>query len=241
MLVRPDGVVIEVHTTLPGVEVGRGGDAGFARLEGASLVEKVGSLPGSCFVPSHELLVAHCLVHGLVQHGSAPLAYPGMRMLADLIDLGLAGPRGEELAGRAHALVERQLLRGEVASAVTLCRALVAGEGASLLCPGAEDGPARLLRHVLAGPVDERYRDALRWRAISGLDGPPRSLHGWVDELRQAVLITRGQVEVMHGPQRNEWGYVFWRVVRPLQLLVRLPRYAVGALWHRMSVRRHAT
>lgn len=235
-LVRADGVAVEVHTALPNVDAG-GDGGGFDALLAAGLLKPATALPASCLVPSREVLAAHCLVHGLVQHLGAPQSYPAMRMLADLVDLGLAGPLGDELGEQAGRLVSRSLAREDVEAAKALCRALVAGAAAALLAPGRDDPPARLLRHVLAGAVDSRYRDTLRWRAITGLDGPRRSLRGWLGELRQAVFITRGQVEVMHGPQRGEWGYAFWRLLRPLQLMARLPRYAWQAARHRLSLR----
>jgi len=231
----PRGVPVEVHTRLPGVALPGAADATFEALEGAGLLTREGGAEG-WLLPARELLVAHCLVHGLVQHGTAPLSYPPMRMVADLVDLGVGTPGDQALMSAVASLVGGRLPPEALAAVGELCRVLRAGTAAHLLA-GADDGAARLLRHALAGPVDRRYQQALRWRAILGVAGEPRTVGGWLRELGQALWLTPGQVEVMHGPQRSAWGVAFWRLVRPLELLLRLPRYAWGAVRHRWGRR----
>ncbi len=235
-LLSPDGVAVEVHIALPGVA----DDAAFEELAASGLLERWPPLAGEGYLPTRALLVAHCLAHGLLQHGSAPQAYPPLRMLADLVDLGLAGPDGAALGEEAYPLLSKRLPHWAVAAACSLCRALAAGEAGAVLAEDAESGAGLLLRHVLAGPVDRRYQEALRWSAIAGLDGTPRSLRQWLGELWQALYLTRGQVELMHGPQSSRWGTFYWRLRRPLDIAVRLPRYAWAALRHLLARRRSA-
>lgn len=230
----PSGVPVEVHTTLPGVVLpGARADATFDALQGAGLLGPA-PLGGNVRLPKPELLVAHGLVHGLVQHGATPLAYPPMRMLADLVDLGVGTAGDEALLAAGASLAARRLPPAAVAAVAMLCRALRAGETERLLS-GPDSGAARLLRHVLAGPSDRRYQDALRFQSLFG--GPERSVSTFLRDVRQALWITPGQVELMHGPQRGAWGVMFWRLVRPLELLLRLPRYAWGAVRHRWGRR----
>jgi hypothetical protein len=227
-LLAPSGMAVEVHTALPGVA----GDATFQELLAAGLLERCHGLAGEGYLPKRRLLVAHCLAHGLLQHGLAPQAYPPARMLADLVDLGLAGEEGARLGEEAYPLLVARLPQEAVTAACSLGRVLAAGEADKLLADNPNSTAGVLLRHVLAGPVDQRYQEALRWSAIAGLDGTPRSLRQWLGELWQALYLTRGQVEVMHGPQASQWGYLYWRARRPLELALRLPRYAWAALRH---------
>ncbi len=232
-LLTPAGVPVEVHTAVPGVRLsGRQGDATFDALLDAGLLVAPRDGEGAYLLPCHELLLAHCLAHGLWQHATAPLAYPPMRMLADLVDLGLAA--SAELEAQAAALVAGAVPREAVAAAAALGAALAAGPSDELLA-STDDGAPRLLRHLLAGPVDGQYQRALRFHALRGLVGmaPGRLLA----ELRQALWLSRAQVELMHGPQRSAWGYLGVRLQRPFALCVHLVRYAGAALGHRLRTR----
>ncbi len=88
-LVHPDLGTIELHLKLVGVRPA-GGTRSFTfdSLDGAGLLHPAPAMPENVRVPSRAVLVAHLLVHGLVQHGLAPASYPLLRLPADLLDLG---------------------------------------------------------------------------------------------------------------------------------------------------------
>ncbi len=122
-IVHPAGGVLEVHRLMLGVRPDAGGSATVASLERAGLLTPAPGLPG-CFLPAHEALMAHALVHGIGQHGFWPDSYPLLRTLADLIDLGFH--QEEALAERATGLVARDVNPEEAEAVQDLCRALAA-------------------------------------------------------------------------------------------------------------------
>lgn len=235
MLVGAGGLVLELHVALPGVHLPAGA-ASLAALEDAGLLEAYPELPGRCFLPTPELLLAHVLVHGVAQHGFAPLAYPFTRMLADLIDLGLGSPDGEELLGRAAPLISGEINGAEGAALRTLCTALAAGD-VSLVEEERSDLPeAVLLRHAVLGPLDKEYQAALKLRGLVPF-ASRRSAKAWLAALRQAVFVTDGQIVMMHGAPTNRAVRLWWRLCRPFQLLWRLVGYLGAAVALRLRGR----
>ena len=141
---RGEGEIVEIHRFLPGVRAP--GSRRFVTLEvlaSSGLLVELPDWPAPASVPAPAILAAYVLVHGLAQHGFGPRAYPLTRMLADLIDLGLAGPDGKRLMAEAHAWTERHVTAEEAHAVLILVRQLVAGRVE----------PAPLLSHVLARPA----------------------------------------------------------------------------------------
>jgi len=202
-LVHPGLGELEIHDRLPGLSPpgGRGstggavGAAGYDDLAGAGALEPCswphrstdasragGASPATLRVPSRPVLLAHALVHGLVQHGWAPRSYPPWRGVSDWIDLGLGQADGDTLLAAASAWIGGSLAAEEERAARRLCTLLVAGRpealtdwadradpadrpgGAEGVGPSDRDGAlaAALGRHLLAGPLDATYRRSLR-------------------------------------------------------------------------------
>jgi hypothetical protein len=226
------GAVLELHRLVLGVRPGGSGggrSADFDTLDRAGLLRPVGpeaGLPGDVRLPAPEVLAAHCLVHGLVHHGARPDAYPAMRMLADLVDLGIAGDGGEALARRAAELTAADVTAVEAAAVAGLCRRLAAGAGA--LWTGGDSPEARLLDHLVGGVFDPAYRDALRLGSLAPLSDRGR-LRRVLAEAAGSLWLTRGQVDAIYGRPAGRWGYLGRRLARPFDLLGRLLRYARAA------------
>ena len=230
-IAHPLGGVIEIHRLIPGVRLDGTASATAEALEDRGLLEPVPGLPGRCSVPSREVQAAHTLVHGLGQHGWWPDSYPLLKMVADLVDLGLH--EDADLARHAADFVARDVAASEAEAVRRLCGALV--DGADLTA--GETGEAVLLRHILAGRLDERYASSLRlglFRAQPSDRAEPVRL---VRSLLAAVFLTRAQIDAIYGPPRHPLGYLARRAARPFDLLLRLGRYGARSLWLKVSGR----
>jgi hypothetical protein len=226
--VHPHGGIVEVHRLVLGVRPAGGASATLGALAEHGLLRPAPHLPGSCSTPAPAVLAAHALVHGIGQHGYWPASYSLLKMIADLIDLGFHADA--ELARNAAALVAGDVTAGEAAAVRSLCAALAAG--ADLLAPGADPSspPALLLRHILAGRLDEEYAESLRlgfFRAQPSDRGPAERL---LRSVLGAVFLTRVQIDAIYGPPRRPSGYLLRRLARPFDLLRRLVRYGARAV-----------
>jgi Uncharacterised nucleotidyltransferase len=226
-LASPDGIV-EVHRVVLGVRVRGRRSATLDELERAGLLTALPGLPGRAALPVPAVAAAHALVHGIAQHGWSPIAYSLLKMIADLVDLGLAGPEGEALAARAAGWVATDVAAGEVEAARRLAAALAAGEdlpgwGAS---PAA---PALLLRHALAGRLDERYERSLRLSQFRRQPSDRPAAVRLAGALAATVWLSRARVDAIYGPPRHRLGYLGRQLGRPLDLLARLGRYGLNA------------
>ncbi|HET9767772.1 MAG TPA: nucleotidyltransferase family protein [Thermoanaerobaculia bacterium] len=210
---------VEVHRHLPGVAVPPSSRfATFDDVAAAGWLVQWHELAPGASRPAPHVVVAHALAHALAQHGFSPSAYPQLRLLADLIDLGIAGDDGESLLAAALPLVERWVPAEEVNAAGEACRLLSTGRPTDL----DGDAPAvLLLRHMLAGALDERYLQALKLEALAHPLHQGKRLAGWWAAARQALVLSPAQVDRIYGPQRSRWGYRRWRLLRPLDLLRR--------------------
>jgi len=152
-----DGVV-EVHRMLLGVRVAGKRSATADDLDREGLLQALPALAGHpAAMPVPAVAAAHALVHGIGQHGWTPHAYSLLKMIADLVDLGFAGPDGPALAALAARWTARDLAPEEVAAARRLCAALAAGTAGSAETVGTAEtariagtlgavGPARAAR-----------------------------------------------------------------------------------------------
>ena len=210
---------VEVHRHLPGLAAPASSRfATFDDLAAAGELVPWPELAPAASRPAPHVIVAHALAHALAQHGFSPSAYPQLRLLADLIDLGIARDDGKSLLAAALPLVERWVPPEEVASAGEACGLLAAG----LLADLDGDAPAiLLLRHMLAGALDERYREALKLEALAHPLHEGTRLAGWWATARHALFLSPAQVDRIYGPQHSRWGYLWWRLLRPLDLVRR--------------------
>ena len=248
---------IEVHRRLLGVRLeGSRRSVGFDDLATASLLELLAG-EGTCYVPTREVLAAHALVHGFVQHGAHPEAYPQAVVLADLIDLGLG--RSEHLgvgAARGSAatgletsvpgegsadpardldrevvacLVARELDAGAVAAVAELCRRLEGGEyverrGLEAGGDGSADAPDRLLSHVLAGCLDEGYRNRLKLAWFGPRLSDRSRLAQLAHMMGTSLFPDRARLEVMYGATDGALARLGLRVRHVGRLAVSLGR-----------------
>lgn len=188
----PHGEVFEIHTSIPGLSIPPDGPRSAARvaaLRGARLLERREIGGHACWVPVRELLCAHALVHGFVQHAARPDDYPMMRMIADLVDLA-PWQRGAEGEGLIRELVVPAMTPAEVGAALDLARALARG---SIPEPGSAE--RSLLDHVVAAAFDENYRRSLALLRLDGLTRPAEVMHA----VRRALVPARADVESRFG------------------------------------------
>jgi hypothetical protein len=231
-LLHPRGVVVEIHTSMLGVRPGRR-SADAAELDRAGLLEPAGGVWRGARLPVREALAAHALAHGLAQHGLSPRAYPLLQPLADLVDLGWPARGGDGVVDPSDVARVLRLLRGtlsdrEVAAAAEAVDRL-RRKAPDLLEGVASDGDAAaLLHHMVWGLLDERYRDALRVRAVTEplSDLPPaRAL---ARATRRALWPSRDELAAIYGRPRGE--VPFWlRLYRPVDLVGRTLRSAWSA------------
>ncbi len=214
--------VVELHRDLPGVRASALG----GRVDADALLEgghcrPVPGIPG-CWLPAEELVLAHLIVHGLVQHGYGA-SYPLTRLIADLQDLGCAGhDRPEAFAGTAD-LVGECVGRDELSALVALARGLHMGEDPATVA--AEDsGRGLMLRHALAVVEDDGYRASLRLQAIAPPLGGGPSGARFLAALLRSLWLTPTQMDVVYGKPQSRWGYLKLRLSRPGHLLVRACR-----------------
>jgi len=236
-LAHPLSTLVEVHHHLPELAAAGGGpDATFERLAAAGGLEPAAGLGAASYLPRREVLAAHALAHGIAHHGWRPRSYPPMRMLADLTDLGLAGPDGEELLAAVRWWVGGSVSAEEARAAREACVRLVAGDPGGLVS-GAGDA-ARLMRHILAGTLDDGYHRSLKIAALREALPRRARLSGALHLLRRALFLSRDQIDAIYGPPASPWGYLGRRLWRPFDLLARTLRAA--ASWWRLRRRKRS-
>jgi hypothetical protein len=155
ILSRVDGVVIELHVHLPYVRTVLGGrHARLDDLADALLLTPASETSTSVKVPIDELLTAHLIAHGLAQHGFTPKTYSLLRMVSDLIDLGL--PENEALALDAFRWIQTDVTYAEFSALLQLLGVLKHSYHTKIW---AQDEPvSMLLRHFVLGALDPKYQ-----------------------------------------------------------------------------------
>jgi len=221
----PRGAVVEVHLMVRGVRMGEGrASAGAEDLIRAGLVEALPQLEGNCSAPVEELLMAHALVHGLAHH-----------LLADLQTLDWDAERWREFEAGGYRWIARDVSPEAVSAARELSDRLGAGE-APLELLAEESDAGLLLRHMVAGGLDEHYRRSLRFSALSRpLGAGSRAVTVGLTLVR-SLWLSRAQVEILYGRPRTTLGYWGWRLWRPVDAVIRAVRY--GASWVRLRLNR---
>ena len=226
-LAHPSGALVEVHRMIPGVRVEGRASATASALSEHGLLERVAGLPERCMVPKRDVLIAHALVHGIAQHGHAPRAYPILRMIGDLIDLGVTAPEAGESVRVVAGWIERDLAREEIDAAVGLSRWLEAPDASGRRRESPVEA-GRLLAHIVAGTFDERYAASLKIAGFGQAPSDRSPLTQRLSELWGALFLTRGQVEILYGPTRTRWGRALRRLQRPFDLARRFVRHRAG-------------
>jgi hypothetical protein len=148
--------VVDLHFALHGLWNPEGRWWTAEGLLAAGLVEPTRPISGG-HVPARDVLAAHCLVHGIEQHGLAPGRHGLLRMLGDLQDLlpepgawrAFLDARGAWLAGSISVL--------ELEAVHELRTTLEEGR-----VPDTGSLEGRLLAHLLAAATDDHYRRSLR-------------------------------------------------------------------------------
>jgi hypothetical protein len=178
-----------------------------------------------------EVVAAHLLAHGLVQHGFSPRSYSPFKMVADLLDLGVGGPGGPDLVAAACRWLPPDRWGIDTDAVVGLCRALASGDE-SLFAPEAVGSAARrLLDHCLAGPLDPHYRRLLKVRKALRGGTPWRRSGALRRSVRSALFLSRREIDAHYGSPTSAWGYIGYRLLWPLEVVFKaLPSAAWGAV-----------
>jgi hypothetical protein len=193
-------------------------------------------LEGACFLPNDDVMLAHVLVHGIAQHGLTPEGYPMTRMLADLQDLGVDEARLGAFLDEGFSWIATDVSREEAEAAAGLVRRLGQGEDSTFVMAGNDDA-GRLLRHLLAGVLDEGYARSMKFASLTATPKDVARARALTKTMRGALLPTRAQIDILYGAPRTELGYWLWRLWRPFDLVVRAGRYGVAWVAHRLRVR----
>jgi hypothetical protein len=221
--VHPHLGSVEFHRHVPGVRVAPHGPfARLAELERAGLTVPWPGMPGRALLPVPTFLLAHLLAHALAQHGFSPGAYPPLRLLGDLTDLGVAGAGGEALLEKALPLIGGSVPPREARAAVEVCRVLGSGDVAAAAEDAGDAGA--MFRHLVTATVEPGYRASLALQDFRYPLSEGGRLRGRLAAARTALLLSRRQIDAIYGPPRHAWGYAARRALRPLDLIWRAGR-----------------
>jgi Uncharacterised nucleotidyltransferase len=231
MLIDGAGGALEIHASVPYVQLSRESKAARLRdLLDQGLAESAPGLSQYVCLPKPEFLLAHCLAHGIAQHGYIPHSYPLLRMLADAMDLGLLD--NADRTATALGWISSVVSEAEVAALREVAQSLVQGAVQSLWTSNGASG--RMLRHMAIGCMDDQYVNGLKvFQALHSL----RTL-GLATFLREYGHMTFALADqdvpriYGHSVQGKELKY---KLLRPFDVLARIARMMPNAL--RIAVR----
>ncbi len=225
----PDGGSVDVHYRLAHLRIGDREGATAEELRNAGLLTDLERFAGSCAVPRGDLMAAHLLSHGMVQHAHRPNTYPLLRMVADLMDLLPDGAAWDRFRNGPYQWIHHRIHGRELEAVGRLCQRLAAG---GLPDPDRESerDAEILLRHLLAGHLDEAYRRSLRIDYTQSRLRQARREGRLLGYLKEKIFVTDGHVELRHGKPASRWGYLGRKLWRPIDLAVRLVEAALGSL-----------
>jgi len=233
---HPSGLMIEVHTLIKGVRISSITDSATGEdLVDSGLYMAVPDQSVGVCVPSTEVLACHVFVHGVAQHGLSPAAYPISRLLADVQDLSRSERAWDWLGEEAFDWISHDVSREEARAVVDLVDRLGAGENPREIATG-NDNEARLLRHAVAGTIDEGYRQALKLRHYSDPLAGSDKKSTFLRNSFHAVFLNDAQVEGIYGKPSSPIAYLGWKLWRPFDLVIRAGRY--GGAWVRHRLRK---
>jgi hypothetical protein len=230
-LVDPAGGVVEVHHLLWGVFLTGRRSAGLEELAAAGLLR-----PAPEFDPAHQrvalpvpaVLAAHAVLHGLVQHGLTPSAYPALRVLADLLDLGLADAAAISVA--MVPLVRGYVSPAELEALASLCRALASGPIELLVGSRSMTTQRRILDHLVAGQLDRDYPRSLKRRLLERPFSDRPAAAARRAALAHALFPPASELDGLYGGPSGRFVRLVRRLRRPVDVALRLFRSELSAL-----------
>ncbi len=220
-LVSPHGLVSEVHLRVKRVRLAADAPATADDLLAAGLVQPAPGLPPHCHLPSHDLLVAHLLVHGIAQHGDKPAAYAPARLLSDLADLAWSGDRWQAFFAGPFAWIAGEVTRREVAAVLAVVERLGRGDDPAAVARAGDDA-AQVLRHLVAAAQAPSYLRELWLRRRMGGEFGPTSR-----SLLAAVWPPRAALDARLGAGAGAPTRVAWRLLRPFRVAWLAARWGV--------------
>ncbi|HSM13463.1 MAG TPA: nucleotidyltransferase family protein, partial [Thermoanaerobaculia bacterium] len=218
-LLHRDRGGLDLHRWLPGLVVAGERDPGHGTLARAGRLVDARPLAPATWTLDRALLASHALVHAAWQSGRTP-SYPHLRLVGDLLDLGLAGHGSErEIVREAAAALAAEDAR----ALLELARALGAGEAPA-------GRAARWLDHFLALSRVPDYGLALKTGAALAGTEAGGALGAGLRRLRRLLVLTPAEVEAIYGPQRGRAAILLRQLGRPFDL--------VGRAWASRAARR---
>ncbi|MGB5878655.1 MAG: nucleotidyltransferase family protein [Thermoanaerobaculia bacterium] len=155
-LSHPTLGMLQISHEIPGLSAHGSGNATADDLIRCGLCQESPRL-GGVKLPTNKVMAAHAVTHALAQHAKTPREYPPTRILGDLFDL--AADEGEEIGSfllSCGRYIRRSISKRELQAVADLCRHLAQGS------PDALRGDSgALIRHVVAGCRDSKYRRSL--------------------------------------------------------------------------------
>jgi hypothetical protein len=225
-LADDQGISIEIHTSLPHVSLCPGKHSTQLQdLLDQKEVTHVSSDNQCALLPTRDFLFAHCVVHGIAQHGYTPKSYPLLRMLADVADLmALTPPPVRE---RVETWVAGRVSREEVNAVLSLHEALVRGQGTEAW--RRTDGTGRLLRHVVLGMLDTKYANGLApYEAVHLLR--TSGVRQFLEEYTRATFgLANEDISRIYGPG-TRGREILLKLIRPFDVGVRIARMMPQAI-----------
>lgn len=220
--------LVEVHRVLWGVGLADSRrSASLEELAAAGLLRPAPGFAAGVWLPVPSALAAHAVLHGLVQHGLAPAAYPALRVLADLLDLGLAD--GTVSPPAVSPLISRYVTPSELAVLTTLCGALAAGDVDALVDARDASAPRRLLDHLVAGQLDRDYAHSLKRRQLERPFSDLPVAAARRAALRHALFPPRRELDALYGGPSGGVVRFLRRLRRPIDVALRALRSQLAA------------
>lgn len=221
-LFHPTGVMVEIHTRVKHMRLGRG--EGWVRLEdleSKGLLRALAGLAGG-WIPSLEFLAGHALVHGVVQHWRQVGDYPLMRLLADLQDIEAKWEGSVPLEQAVVPWLAAEEAEVEGQAVMDLLRQLGAGAHGSGEEPSGKLGENVFLRHVAALRYDRAYQDAVRAAAALWVDTNRSRAVALARKVRNRLFLLPASVDRRYGARPTRFRRVLVHLWRPLDLLGKL-------------------
>lgn len=160
-LSHPTLGLLQISHQIPGVSAHGSGNATADDLIRCGLCQESPRL-GGVKLPTNRVMAAHAVSHALDQRGQTPWEYPPTRILGDLLDL--AADESEEIGSflpSCGRYIRRSVSKRELQAVGDLCHNLTQGSADAL-----RGDSGALIRHVVAGSRDGKYRRSLRRSAF---------------------------------------------------------------------------
>jgi hypothetical protein len=233
VMVDDRGGAVEIHTCLPHVKTSpEEPQANFETLKTHGLFTRAPSLGTFAHLPTADLLVSHLTAHALVQHGFLPEGYPLLRLLGDLIDCQEPSP---QVPRKIQDHLESSVSPAQLSALFALTAELRSGR-VETAWTSSESG--QLLRHMVFGALDEKYRNGLKiYYALQLMHS--RGFQAFLREFGASAFAASDSDMVRIYGNNASSHPIRYRVLRPIYLLFRfatmLPDAANIALRQRVQ------